>query len=136
MASMAYERIKTEHAGAKNGGGAWMTRAEAKQTAKRQRRLEDEAAIQTEANDTEHPQWAVPFWGMTAKEKLLQEAPRWSEHDAQIALRAVEREHADDNQDEWGDLDEFSARASTPTLRRLDEQEAAAGFSWENHRKS
>jgi len=27
---MAYERIKTEHAGAKNGGGAWMTRAEAK----------------------------------------------------------------------------------------------------------
>ncbi len=73
---------------------------------------------------------------MTAKEKLLQEAPRWSEHDAQIALRAVEREHADDNQDEWGDLDEFSARASTPTLRRLDEQEAAAGFSWENHRKS
>jgi len=55
MASMAYERIKTEHAGAKNGGGAWMTRAEAKQTAKRQRRLEDEAAIQTEANDAEHP---------------------------------------------------------------------------------
>lgn len=40
---MAYERIKTEHAGAKNGGGAWMTRADAKQTAKRQRRQEDKA---------------------------------------------------------------------------------------------
>lgn len=35
---MAYGRIKTEHAGAKNGGGAWMTRAEAKQAAKRKRR--------------------------------------------------------------------------------------------------
>jgi hypothetical protein len=66
---------------------------------------------------------------MTAKEKLLKEAPRWSEHDAQIALRAVEREHNGETQqnvDAWGDLDEFSARASTPTLRRLDEQEAAA----------
>lgn len=76
---------------------------------------------------------------MTAKEKLLKEAPRWSEHDAQVALRAVEREHNGETEqkaDAWGDLDEFSARASTPTLRRLDEQEAAAGFSWENHRKS
>lgn len=35
---MGYERIKTEHAGAKNGGGAWMTRAAAKQTAKHKRR--------------------------------------------------------------------------------------------------
>lgn len=76
---------------------------------------------------------------MTAKEKLLKEAPRWSERDAQVALRAVERDHADGNEqvvDEWGDLDEFSARGSEPTLRRLDEEEAAAGFSWENHRKS
>lgn len=69
----------------------------------------------------------------------MKEAPGWSEHDAQVALRAVEREHADEGSHEaetWGDLDEFSARASTPTLRRLDEQEAAAGFSWESHRKS
>jgi hypothetical protein len=29
---MGYERIKTEHAGAKNGGGAWMTRDEANLT--------------------------------------------------------------------------------------------------------
>ncbi len=29
---------------------------------------------------------------MTAKEQLLKEAPRWSEHEAEIALRAVERE--------------------------------------------
>jgi hypothetical protein len=48
---MAYERIKTEHAGAKNGGGAWMTRAEAKRTAGRQRRRADQAEAQREAHD-------------------------------------------------------------------------------------
>ncbi len=42
---MAYERIKTEHAGAKNGGGAWMTRAEAKRVSKRKRRQADKRAI-------------------------------------------------------------------------------------------
>lgn len=40
---MAYGRIKTEHAGAKNGGGAWMTRAEAKLAAKRKRRQAERA---------------------------------------------------------------------------------------------
>jgi hypothetical protein len=34
----------------------------------------------------------VEFGYMTAKEKLLQEAPRWSEREAEVALRAVERE--------------------------------------------
>lgn len=38
---MAYERIKTEHAGAKNGGGAWMTRAEAKENTRHRRRRQD-----------------------------------------------------------------------------------------------
>jgi hypothetical protein len=42
---MAYERIKTEHAGAKNGGGAWMTRTEAKQASKRKRRQADKRVI-------------------------------------------------------------------------------------------
>jgi hypothetical protein len=41
---MAYERIKTEHAGAKNGGGAWMTRTEAKRASKRKRRQADKRA--------------------------------------------------------------------------------------------
>jgi hypothetical protein len=39
---MGYERIKTEHVGAKNRGGAWMTRFEAKQAAKRKRRQVDD----------------------------------------------------------------------------------------------
>jgi len=42
---MGYTRIKPEHAGAKNGGGAWMTRAEAKQAAKRRRRQVDKRAV-------------------------------------------------------------------------------------------
>lgn len=52
---MAYERIKTEHAGAKNGGGAWMTRAEAKQTAKRRRRQTDKQATSPETQRGEVP---------------------------------------------------------------------------------
>lgn len=73
---------------------------------------------------------------MTAKEQLLQKAPDWSEHDAEVALRAVEREHAGHTVDEWGDLDKFTARASSAMLRRLDEEEAKVGFSWEEHRRS
>lgn len=38
---MGYERLKTEHAGAKNGGGAWMTRAEAKLASNRRRRADE-----------------------------------------------------------------------------------------------
>lgn len=72
---------------------------------------------------------------MTAKEQLLQEAPAWGEHDAEVALRAVEREHAGHVVDEWGDLDAFTAQASVAGLRRLDEEEAKAGFSWEEHQR-
>jgi hypothetical protein len=38
---VGHERIKTEYAGAKNGDGAWMTRAAAKRTAKHNRRQID-----------------------------------------------------------------------------------------------
>jgi hypothetical protein len=55
---MAYERIKTEHAGAKNGGGTWMTRAEAKQTARRQRRQEDEIEVALSAEEQDN-RWAT-----------------------------------------------------------------------------
>lgn len=56
---------------------------------------------------------------MTAKELLMQEAPRWSEHDAEVALRAVEREHEDpvvvafrdapEDDEPWTDADEAAA---------------------------
>jgi len=69
---------------------------------------------------------------MTAKELLLQEVPRWTEHDAKVALRAVEHEHeAGDIVDEWGNLSAMTRASTARAMRRLDEQEAAAGFSWE-----
>ena len=46
--------------------------------------------------------------------ELLQEAPSRSEHDAEIALRAVQREHAGGNDDEWGG----SPRSMRPPLER------------------
>jgi hypothetical protein len=64
---------------------------------------------------------------MTAKEQLLQEAPAWSEHDAEIALRAVQREHAGDNGDEWGELSKVHEVAFGETMKRLAEEERAAG---------
>ncbi len=67
---------------------------------------------------------------MTAREQVLAEAPRWTEEQAERALRAA----AGATVDEWGDLDAFTAEASRATLRRLDEEEAAAGFSWDDHR--
>jgi len=44
--SVAFKQVKIEHAGAKNGGGARMTRAEAKQSAKRKRRQADKRAVE------------------------------------------------------------------------------------------
>lgn len=79
MKPVAYERIKTEHAGAKNGGGVWMTHAEAKQTAKRLRRREDKthgelpSYFDKEASSTEKHEdcWAAE----SAREALREE--RW-----------------------------------------------------------
>jgi hypothetical protein len=72
---------------------------------------------------------------MTAKEQLLREVPGWSEHDAEIALRAVEHEHAAGGAvDEWGDLDAHMDAAMRGSLRELSEIEAAEGFSWNQHR--
>lgn len=64
---------------------------------------------------------------MTAKEQLLQEAPGWSERDAKIALRAVQREHADDGGDEWGDLSKVHEVAFGETMKRLAAEERAVG---------
>lgn len=67
---MAHERIKTEHAGAKNGGGAWMTRAEAKQAARCQRRQADQAEAQGKESEAED-HWATA----NAREAIREE--RW-----------------------------------------------------------
>ena len=61
---------------------------------------------------------------MTAKEKLLERGPQWSEEQAERALRAAE---SDDAVDEWGDLSKVHEASSAETMRRLVNEEQAAG---------
>jgi hypothetical protein len=61
---------------------------------------------------------------MTAKEKLLQRAPHWSEEQAERALRAAA---SDDAVDEWGDLSKLHEVSAAETMRRLASEEHAAG---------
>ena len=71
------------------------------------------------------------LWGVTAKEKLLKEAPRWSERDAVVALQAVKRVRSGRTVDEWGDLSKLHEVSFGETMRRLVEEERAAGHeSW------
>ncbi len=61
---------------------------------------------------------------MTAKEKLLQRVPHWTEEQAERALRAAE---GGDDLDEWGDLSKLREVSAAETMRRLAEEEQAAG---------
>jgi hypothetical protein len=61
---------------------------------------------------------------VTAKERLLQRAPHWSEEQAERALRAAE---SDDAVDEWGDLSKLHEVSSAEMMRRLANEEQAAG---------
>jgi hypothetical protein len=61
---------------------------------------------------------------ITAKEKLLQRAPHWSEEQAERALRAAE---SDDAGGEWGDISKVHEASSAETMRRLAKEEQAAG---------
>ncbi len=63
----------------------------------------------------------------TAKEQLLREAPDWSEHDAEVALRAVQRGHSGGDTDGWGALSEIHDVAVRDTMRRLVEEDHGAG---------
>jgi hypothetical protein len=56
---MAYGRIKTEHTGAKNGGGAWMRRVDAKQYSRKRRRAIDlEQTIRDNGDGTMSVIWS------------------------------------------------------------------------------
>lgn len=69
---------------------------------------------------------------MTAKEQLLAQVSGWSEHDAEVALNAVEREHAGRSVDEWGDLDAQTDALFVDSMKALAEEERAAGLGpWE-----
>ena len=62
---------------------------------------------------------------VTAKEKLLERAPHWSEEQAERALRAVEGDV-----DDWGDLRAQTQELAEQAEQRLRERERAAGESW------
>jgi hypothetical protein len=60
---------------------------------------------------------------VTAKEKLLERAPHWSEEEAKRALRAAE---GDETVDEWGDLSKLHELTAAKMMRRLADKEHAA----------
>ena len=67
---------------------------------------------------------------MTAKEKLLERAPDWSEEQAARAIRAAEGA-AGDCLDEWGNLSVMHEVSFGEAMRKLAEEERAAGHeSW------
>lgn len=61
---------------------------------------------------------------MTAKERLLQEAPDWTEEQARHALAAATGRIIDD----WGDLGELTDALTARVLDDLAAEERAAGF--------
>ena len=72
--------------------------------------------------------------GMTTREKahkLLDELPE-SEIEPVVEFIASRGANGtEDTVDEWGNLDAWSDGASKDTMRMLDEEETAIGFSWE-----
>jgi len=71
---------------------------------------------------------------MTAKEKLHERVDTLSEEQAERLLAGLQETGVGGEIDEWGDLSVFRRASSASVFKRLDEEEAAAGFSWEQHR--
>lgn len=67
----------------------------------------------------------VSIGRVTAKEKLLERAPHWTEEQAARALRAAEGEL-----DDWGDLHAQTRALAEQAETRLRERERAAGDAW------
>jgi hypothetical protein len=62
---------------------------------------------------------------MTAKERVIADAPGWTEEQAQAALVAAQGTVPGDIVDEWGNLSSFARSSSASLFKRLDEQERA-----------
>ena len=62
---------------------------------------------------------------MTAKEKVLERAPHWSEEQAERALRAAEA-----SVDEWADIGAQTQALAEQAEERLKARERAAGETW------
>ncbi len=71
---------------------------------------------------------------MTTREKahkLLDELPESEIEPVVEFIASRGTNETDDTVEEWGDLNAWSDAASKDTMRMLDEDEAAIGFSWE-----
>lgn len=73
---------------------------------------------------------------MTTKERLHKLVDELTEQEAAAALEYAVSRRERVNADEWGDLDAWSDAASSDTMRMLDDEEAAVGFSWEQRDSS
>jgi hypothetical protein len=72
--------------------------------------------------------------GMTTREKLIRDVLDLPESEIEPVVEFIASRGANGTGgtvDEWGDLDAWSDGASKDTMRMLDEEEAAIGFSWE-----
>jgi hypothetical protein len=78
---------------------------------------------------------ALTIGEVTTKERLHKLVDELSEAEAGETLRFAAARHQG-NVDEWGNLDAWSDAAGSDTMRMLDEEEAAAGFSWEQRDSS
>jgi len=76
------------------------------------------------------------LWGVTAKEKLMERVEALSEEEAERLVAEFEDAKPGDIVDEWGNLSAFMRASSASMFKRLDEEEAKAGFSWEDERAS
>jgi hypothetical protein len=151
---MGYRRIKTEHGGAKNGGGAWMTRAEAKETAKRRRRQagRNRCAARWAVTSQAPPVAAKPA-NSTARGPWADPDPQPGDFDSELdqarpdqieiheghplsAAHARLRQTAERERvaGDWDDLEHSSAPAPRGVLRHMTEDEEEAGLSWEELR--
>jgi hypothetical protein len=68
---------------------------------------------------------AISIGEVTAKEKVLERAPQWSEEQAERALRAAEG-----GVDEWGDIRAQTQALAEQADERLKARERAAGETW------
>jgi hypothetical protein len=73
---------------------------------------------------------------VTTRERLHKLVEGLSDAEADETLRFAVARHEGRSIDRWGDLDAWSDAAGSDTMRMLDEEEAAAGFAWEQREPS
>lgn len=68
---------------------------------------------------------------VTTREKIHKLVDELPEADLDPVAEILVSRNESGEMDKWGDLDAWSAAASKDTMQMLDEEEAAAGFSWD-----